>query len=453
MCFVWGDMRLQKKRSRVNVFIGVNNICGIPAKMSRAFDSLGIKSKVYCIEDNKQYKKNKNDELLFRLLFSIHEIVKRIYITKQVNRMILRLVQLVETCLILLVFLYSLMHYTHYVYVYAAGLFSVNPFLRRCEWLEFAALYRLKKKVVILCCGSDSRPPYCGKFNGTLSELKRKTEEISRRVHMMEKYCKIIDNPASSQFHNKPFINYTCVGNLMETEEIKPFRKQNKHNTNNNRVRVIHAPSNTSSKGTNIIRKIVEELKDEMYPIEYVEVSGVTHDELLSKLYTCDILVNELYSDFPMSMIDAEAALLGVTSITCGYYASYYKDDLKVLLPPSILCLPEQLKTNLKKLILDDDYRNSQSTRCKEFVEKNWMSEVVVQNVMRILNDDYPSLWEFDPQESRYIWGASVSKQEVEERVNALISKYGVKALCLTNKKELEHMYNQVWCNRRLHNE
>lgn len=59
-------------------------------------------------------------------------------------------------------------------------------------------------------------------------------------------------------------------------------------------VRVVHIPSHAGYKGTVYVRAAIDALKARGLPLEYIEVSGVSHDEAMRLCATADIVVDQL---------------------------------------------------------------------------------------------------------------------------------------------------------------
>lgn len=67
----------------------------------------------------------------------------------------------------------------------------------------------------------------------------------------------------------------------------------------NSRAVVAHAPSSPIIKGTALVREAVERLHAEGYDFEYVELSGMPHETILSQLRRSDIVANQFYAFVP----------------------------------------------------------------------------------------------------------------------------------------------------------
>ena len=423
------------------VFLGPIEICGILAKMSIALSKNGFESDIYCL---RPYQFADSDEIYNNPYLSKYErIYKKIDDSKK-NGNILAIIMLKvqETIEILKLFFRSIKKYDYFLYIYSMGFFSFSSVLRHIPWLEFFLLKILKKQVIVLCCGSDTRPPYCGVSESTGKQLKKETATIAKKVRMLEKYTIMIDGPASAFFHTKPYISYNCIGNVIsshERSEKEGIVRQN------DRVVIFHAPSAKNRKGTDYIQQVIEEIKKERHNIDFVILSGVSHEKILEQISKSDIVVDELYSDFPMAMLDSEASINAVPVITCGYYASLYLDDMPKPIPPTIYVTQDKLKEELVRLVDDRELREEIGKIEQKFIFEHSMDDVVGKKILRIFQDDYPQEWLYYPEKSSYIYGAGCSKEAVEKKVVGLVKKYGMKSLCLRKNSNLYRKYYKLY--------
>ena len=84
-------------------------------------------------------------------------------------------------------------------------------------------------------------------------------------------------------------------------------------------IRILHSPSSPEVKGTYLIRQAINALKAKGYPIDYVEIMGKPNTVVIAELEKCDFIVDQLYSDTPMSGFATEAAFFGKTAVVGGY--------------------------------------------------------------------------------------------------------------------------------------
>ena len=90
------------------------------------------------------------------------------------------------------------------------------------------------------------------------------------------------------------------------------------------KVRVLHVPSSAAAKGSVEIRRTISDLVAGGVPIEFVELSNASNEEVLAALKGADLVVDQLYSDIVMPSLAKEAAVLGVPVIVAGYFGEVY---------------------------------------------------------------------------------------------------------------------------------
>lgn len=448
------------------IFLGTQEIAGVMLRMHNAFDKMGISNDYYCVPEYayhaEQERAYRNKELKY---YDAHtEHVKKMYWAG--HRVRFRLWQLVQMFDVLWIFLKSLFRYDAYIYIFGRGLFFRNFYLSKVQFLEYWILHLFQKRVIIWCCGDDTRPPYCGCFDGDSRALKTATLQKARTVRMQEKHAVMIDFPASSHFHKRPYINYSAVGVPIDQNEIVKKKNGNagrgtkesmvigsresadQHENSDkheNKVVLLHAPSDQKWKGSDIVTKVIENIKAKGYPIEYVEVTGVSHDVVLEMIAESDIVIDQVFSDTPMAGFAAEAAANGVPVVVAGYYADDYKTQFVRPIPPTCFCRPDQLEDRLISLIKDKQSRIEIGALEKKFIMENWMSHDVAGRMLSLIDGTFPKEWLYELQQNAYIWGAGNRKQWVAKKVVDLVDDYGMKALCLPRTSILYRKYFKLY--------
>ena len=427
------------KKNKYRIFLGVQEIAGMMERLYNAFKEKDITCDFYCMYDY-DFSTAGIPQHTPQILKRYRKHTNKIRSTD--NRNIKRFWYLFQMVDIIVILFYSLIHYDQYIYIFGHGMFLYNCYLKHIQQLEFWILRLFKKNIIIWCCGSDTRAPYCDCdiYNGNIEKMWEDTKQKCKKVQMLEKYGTLIDSQASSHFHTKPYIVYSSIGIPVDENE-----KVEKKNHENEKVTILHAPSNQKYKGTHIVRKIIEELIEEGYSIEYIEVSGETHDTVLEKVALADMVVDQVFSDTPMPGLATESSLNGIPVIIAGYYAELYKNVYSNPIPPTVYCMPEELKENIINLINNRDKRVSIGEGQKRFVEENWMSDKVAERFCRIFDGDIPKEWIFDPKDNSYIFGGGLEKEEVIRNVVLLIEKYGENALCLIKEGVLFSEYKKVY--------
>ncbi|HYN68595.1 MAG TPA: hypothetical protein VEX41_00095 [Candidatus Eisenbacteria bacterium] len=307
---------------------------------------------------------------------------------------------------------------------------------------ELVLLRMLRKKVVWVFTGSDHRPPYLNaravraSWPQTVAPLIRDTAWLRRRIRLIEgSKAIIIAHSASAQLHARPFVQFLAVGIPVD---IPPDVKPGAGRPPEDPVRLVHSPSDPLGKGTDRIRSIVDELRSEGLAIDYVEIIGRPHREVLQALANADILVDEVYSDTPLGVLGTEAAWYGVPTISGGYYADELHHDLPHdLIPPCLFVPPDGLSEAVRRLVVDRGARLALGARAAQFVRSRWTPELVAQRYLQVIDGRAPTSWIFDPRNLSYVGGWGMPDQLRQEVASAVAETAGVVALGLDGTPQL----------------
>lgn len=422
------------------IFLGAQEISGIMERMNAAFRRKGIDSDFYCMfkYSFKDIDESNNNSRIFRQ-FRKH-VEKR---GASSNKYVREYYEILKTVDILLLFIASICKYNVYIYIYGHGLFAYSRHLKKHQEAEYRILKMFHKKMYMWLCGSDSRPPYCGVdfYDGDIDQIYAATKEIAANIRMLEKYMTLIDNPASSQFHTKPYVIFQTFGIPVDYKE--KVREDN--NKQNGPIVILHAPSRKAAKGTDIIRKIVEEIKNEGHDFEYAEISGMKHEKVLEQLRRASIVIDQVYCDTPMAGLATEAAINGVPVIVAGYYSQCYKEYIPEPIPPTVFCSIEELKEKIIWLIEDEKSRVEIGEAEAEYVKHRCEASVVVEHFIDLLSGKYPKEFWFDPRDNKYIWGCGIAKDKVVSNICSLIDKYGESSLELDKNSQVFIRYMEEY--------
>lgn len=427
-------MRTEKKR----IFLGSQEVSGMMSRLNNAFHEMGIESDFYCMMSNLFFSEKENMDLPVLRKYQIHTN-KIDRAASEREKSFWSFFQMLD---ILHVFFRMLFRYDKFIFIFGHGVFYYNKYLKKIEELEFFLLKMFRKKMVMWLCGSDSRPPYCNGATYWIKDwrLRLETQDRMQRVRMLEKYMKLIDVPASSHFHSKPYLIFNCIGVPIDESERVRMDKEN-----DGRIRILHAPSRQKAKGTDIIREILKELKEEGYEFEYIEVSGLPHRAVLEKMAMADIVVDQVYCDTPMAGLATEAAINGVPVVVGGYFADVYREVLPQPIAPTVYCNPEALKEKIVFLIEHKEERERIGQEEREYVENNCLATIIADKFLKILDDSYPKEWIMNPADNEYIWGAGMSKESVANEITRLINNYGPDSLCLDKNSTLYIKYLELY--------
>jgi hypothetical protein len=334
----------------------------------------------------------------------------------------------------LMLFFWTLIFFDVYIFGFAGTFFNYR---------ELAVLKFLNKKIIYLFHGTDSRPPY---LNGiyqdrSVEEIINSSSDLKNRLTKIEKYADhIICNPPQGQFHERKFINRLSIGSPISCPNDDLVKQSGKSKQG---VTLIHFPSNPKAKGTTEIRKIVKSLKNDGYKIDYIELKNVSNQTVMDEISKCDIVVDQLYSDFILTGASMEASCLGKPSVMGGYYADYLGDDYKGFVMP-VFCLPEDLRESLIELIGDKALREKRGREAHEYVSDFCSPIHVAKKYLRIISGDIPREWYYDPQNISYPFGCGMSKDNIKVTVSRIINDKGISALQISDKPKLENIFKKM---------
>jgi hypothetical protein len=311
------------------------------------------------------------------------------------------------------------------VFVFAFGSTFANGYDLRL--LRFAG-----KRVISVFSGSDIRPPYIdgAALRGTgrpdmdtLLALVRRRYSRAKRAERSSNV--VVSHPLYAQFLSRPFVHFMAIGVPTEVPEHweAPRRTQRP-------LRVLHAPSDPLAKGTALIRAVVRHAADAGMPLDYRELTGVPHAEVLRALEWADVVLDQAFSDIPWAGLASEAGARGRPCVVGGYgWQELASAVPRVYLPPAVLTRPDQLIEGLRRLA-DPAVLASVAEEARAFAEGH-LGQASVRRFAHLIEDDIPSDWWAAPSATDYCLGWGVERTVVGGIVGEFVRKHGVSALCL----------------------
>ena len=138
----------------------------------------------------------------------------------------------------------------------------------------------------------------------------------------------------------------------------------------------------------------------------------------------------------------AEAASFGKPAVICGYYCKEIDKILpKEKIPSSLYCHPNELVGGIERLVLDKNYRENLGCCAYNFVSTQWNYKKVAARFIKLINNDIPTEWLYDPQNIKYVHGAGISELSAKEILKLVIEAGGLQALRLSDKPALERFF------------
>ena len=302
---------------------------------------------------------------------------------------------------------------------------------------DLALLRRLGKPVLVVFFGSDSRPSY---LNGAEvardpsgARLAAETDAKRRMVERIEREAgAIVCHVMSAQLHSRRSIAFLAIGIPRDAPTVAPPLPGGP-------LRVLHAPSRTAGKGTELIQHAVDAVRADGVPIQLEVIGGRPNAEVLRSIAGCHFVIDQLYSDTPMAGFAAEAAGLGRPAIVGGLgWPELRAATPTEFLPPAHVCDPDELAASVARMATDDAHRTELGERARAFVSERWNPPAVAARIIDVLRGEIPAEWWFEPAAISYAGGAGMSAGAVEASVRAVIEAAGVSGLHVGDKPELE---------------
>lgn len=417
----------------MRIFMGLNEIAGYFSNLKKGFNELGIDCTFVSLEEHPfQYGCDEEPTVLVKYLKKIRSTKKARNIFMQKFKSVLLLINS------FLFLCWTMSKYDVFVFGFNSTFY---------KYYDLPILKLFNKKIIFIFFGSDSRPPYIsGKYfssNKSIDECIINTRQKKEIIKKIEKYADVIINsPPQAFFHERPFILGAMIGFPFESSKVlegtllKPEKK-----ISNECVRILHAPSNPVVKGTEKIRRIIERLKDRGYEIDFIEIIGRPHHEVILEIMRCDFVITQMYSDAPMPGFATEASYFGKPALLGGYYAAMVDEDIpKKNIPPSVFCHPDKVEETVEKLIVDKEYRLEMGKKARNFIRQHRLPKKVAEHYLKLITGEIPDEWYYNPQRIRYLHGSGISEDNVKKVIRDVINKGGVEALQISDKPELEKL-------------
>jgi hypothetical protein len=289
--------------------------------------------------------------------------------------------------------------------------------------------------VITVFLGSDSRPPYINgavinsQKNVTLGKVRLLTKKVARSVKRAERLSDlVVCSPSTAHFLETNFVNWFHIGMPSGKTDLSSIAQSD--GKGEYVFRIAHAPSNPLCKGTEEIKRVISELQQEGFRIEFHLLQSESNTKVLETIKKMDLVVDELYSDTFMGGLGAEAAASGVPFLTFGYAEEEMETWTQV--PSEVLsgyANPRLLKDRIIWAINDFDGLKELAVAQNNFQTKYWAREDVAVRYIQLASGVFPESWIYSPSDVDYIWGAGVPKDVLSLSLYDYITKSGIKNL------------------------
>ncbi|HTY35545.1 MAG TPA: hypothetical protein VMH23_00440 [Bacteroidota bacterium] len=165
--------------------------------------------------------------------------------------------------------------------------------------------------------------------------------------------------------------------------DVTPFVMRE---SENERLRIVHSPTNRSMKGTDLILPVIDEVR-KVRDIEFVLIENLPHDEVLRMKSTCDIAIEQVgnLGGTGYGRNSLETLALGIPTITemTPDYVAWLPEN------PFVLADPKTLYTTLLDVIDSADLRSERRMLGRRWVEKYHSYESVHSRLMELYRDHH----------------------------------------------------------------
>lgn len=413
------------------VFIGLYEVAGFYGRLAYGFAAIGIETTLVDLSTNPFRYPHPSAPLVVQLV--TWTASKRA--GTRGHHAAVRLVwRVLHKTMLMLLFVWATGRHDTFIFSYRSTFAS---------YVELPLLRLLGKRIVYVFNGSDARPSYIdGADIGadrrlTPARLIAMTRKKRREIRVIERWAShIVAHPLYLHLFTREAFGIQTLG-LPAPPAVHEIRGPSppRH------VRILHAPSNEKVKGTRAIRDAVAELVEEGLQIELIELGGVANEEVQRQLAACDFVVDQLYSDLPMSVFALEAAVAGKPAVV----GSYGWRDIDEAIParyvaPVERCHPSQVKDAVRRLAVDANYRRSLGESARRFA-RSWSARDVASRYARVITGDVPWDWVSAPAGCRYLHGVGLSEAEAREAVAEVLRAGGRRALALGHRPDLERLF------------
>lgn len=307
--------------------------------------------------------------------------------------------------------------------------------------LELPLLHWFGRTVICVFNGSDTRAPWMsGIFTlgpGTPNPAIIRKEIIrqQRRIRRLERWTSAtVCHPLSAHLLHRPFFNHLQIGVPCAAPFLQPTAAGQ-----GEPLRIVHAPTRPLQKGSPVFRAIIDRLRAEGTAIEYIELTGRPNHEVLATIASCDLVLDESYSDTPLAGLGTEAACAGRPAVVGGYGADTIVafaagTDLRM----ELFVHPNALETTVRKLVHDANARRTLGLAAQTFLRTQWAPSAVAARFIAIAAGAAPANWRVEPSSLTYWQGWGAPELATRTAIAALIERYGIESLGISHNRPLE---------------
>ncbi|NKQ38610.1 MAG: glycosyltransferase family 4 protein [Methanosarcinales archaeon] len=247
---------------------------------------------------------------------------------------------------------------------------SILPFK-----IDVYILKLFRKKIIIHFTGGDirSRNIHGIPLNNNIINKKKKN------IKFWENYADaIISFPEYSQLLTKKYHTIPLGFNL---EYWKPFIS-NKFKKNDNKILIIHSPSNREIKGTKYVIEAIELLINEGFEIEFKLLENLSNSEIREWINVSDIVLDQFMLGWHGAFAIESMALM---KPTLCYINEEWKNCVEYAKNiPLVNTSHDKIYDNLKLLIENPNLRKELGEKGRKYVEEVHDSKKVAKQLLEL---------------------------------------------------------------------
>lgn len=249
--------------------------------------------------------------------------------------------------------------------------------IQRHQLLLLELAEKLKKPFGIIFMGSDIRDYNhfinhydVGGWRPPSSYLSEPTSTKIARIRLFEQYASAIFSSQDQMgLAQRPYFRIRTPLDLAKFHPSIPSRDIPK---------ILHAPTNTGIKGTELIESTLTSLELSGIPFSYTRLQGLPNSELLKALSDSDIVLDQVILHGP--------AWLAMESLACGnaVAARLIDEPSSSQIPVWPIC-PNSIKSQLIELLRNKDLRISLAKRGIDYTKQHSRQEIAKYYIDRLL--------------------------------------------------------------------
>ncbi len=231
--------------------------------------------------------------------------------------------------------------------------------------LDYSDLYLLKelgKKVIMQHWGSDVRlyskavknSPHVKLVQPDENRMKMELDFLSRHIS----HCAVCDYELY-EYVKDYYSNIYLIPQCVDLENLKV------QNNKNNKLLIVHAPTNREIKGTEYILKAINDLQLK-YDFDFKLIEKMSHEEAMLTYKRADIVIDQLRIG-TYGLVSIENMALGKPVIS--YINEYMLEKYPIELP-IITSGVENIKEKIEYLIKNQDILPDIGLKGRRYVEK-----------------------------------------------------------------------------------